>query len=170
MSLSTRLSLQGSTIIKKFAGGGSAPIRFGKANNPGGLYQLIDGTGATGSNVAFIRAFTLAAGANQDIDLTSGETDPAGAAVLMTAIKWYLCELTSPAANAKFRIGPQGVTNAIILGFQAATTNFWEEGQFKLWGGTNWSGITVDSTHKVIRINNPTGSSISGYFACGGVQ
>ena len=169
-SLTTSLSLRGSSIIKAFSGGGTAPLRFGNYGMAKGTFSLFDGTGATQSNVAFVKDFTILTTANLDIDLTSGQTDASGAAVVMTSLKWIYFELTNPAATDKIRIGPQGVTNAIQLWFQAATTNFWTEAQMYFQGFSNYAGLTVDATHKVIRLHNPGASTVNGYFLAGGVQ
>lgn len=170
MAVNTRIDKKGS--FTGSVGGVAIPYRFGNSAGtmPNGKIRLYNGTGATQMSVVFVKAWTIAAGANLDIDLTSGQTDINVVAVNLTKLKYLYCEVTSPGATDYVKLGPLNVTNAIQLWFGGVTATYYEEVRASCEHViSNGAGYTVDATHKVIRINNPTAGSLSGFLIVGGI-
>jgi hypothetical protein len=118
---------------------------------------LANGTGANNARYRFWKQYTTSGGANNDLDLTS-LTDDFGVTVTFSLVKWFLLRITSPATGVRLVVGNQG-TNTFVGWFGAATHT--EEVRDWIAKINQLDGWTVDSTHKALRINNPTGSAIT---------
>lgn len=146
------------------------PYLFRSAIMPNGLIRMLNGTGATQVNCGIVVPWTIATTANLDIDVTTGQLDINRAAVNLSAIKLVYLEITNPGVNDSVRFGPQGVTNAAQLWFQAATTNFYDVVRSKLLQTfENGAGWTVDGSNKILRIHNPSAGSLSGWLVVAGI-
>jgi hypothetical protein len=170
MAVDTRIDIRNG--ITGLVGGTRIPYRFGSSLMPAGQIRMYAGTGATQANVCFVKTWTLAGSANLDVDLTTGQTDINNVAVNLTKVKLVICQITALVAVADYvKIGPQNVTNAIQLWHGDVTANFFTEIRDVPFinGGQNWAGWTVDATHKIIRINNPTANSLSGHLIVIGI-
>lgn len=168
MAVDTRLNIRGAFTGQ--VGNTAIPRGFGTSGMASGQVRMYAGTGATQANVCFIKALSIASGANTDVDLTSGETDINNVAVNLSKIKLVYLEITSPGTSDYLKLGPQNVTNGNSLWFADKTANYYE----KVWAKSlhtieNGAGITVDSTNKVIRINNPSAGTLTGYLIVVGI-
>ena len=162
MALATRIQWTDGVLMT--SGVLSARSRYGTSPTPSGLFQLGDGTGSGQANCAYEATFTIAAGATQQIDLKggNGEKDLVNVALAFTAVKGVEVVLTTtPAAGVSVQVGPQGLTNAAQLWFQAATTNFWAEVRDRLVQYDRAAGWALDATHKVVGIKNPGASPVT---------
>lgn len=128
------------------------------------------GTGAGQATTFWERLRTVTAGSNDDLDLSAiTQTLPIGVASLaFTCVKGIRIALTSSVSG-----------DYLLVGKVSAVTNGWE-GPFHTVSGcvqrvehggcfsndtTSAAGWTVDSTHKVLRINNPGATSITYHIA-----
>lgn len=154
------------------AGGLKASERMNRGTAPVGSFDLADGTGSGQANCVFAADFSIATTAFQLYDLKGGggELDVVNVALAMTAVKEVLIQITTPGASTSIRFGPQAQTNAAQLWFQAATTNFWQEIRNILWAADPVSGWALDSTHKVIALYNPGGSTVAGKIRVTGTK
>lgn len=118
---------------------------------------LANGTGANKANKRYWHNRTVANGTNDDIDLTT-LTDDFGSTINFSLLKWVLIRLSAPATGVRVVIGNAG-TNSFVGWFGAAAHT--EEVRDQLWRVNQIDGWTVDNTHKILRINNPTGSPIA---------
>lgn len=146
------------------------PYRFGSNVMPQGLIRLLNGVGATQANVCMVKPWSIAAAANLDIDLTTGQLDISNVAVNLSAVKLVYLEITNPGTTDAVRFGPQGVTNAAQLWFQAATEHFYEVVRSKLlmtW--ENGAGWPISGSNKVLRIHNPSAGTLTGWLAVLGI-
>lgn len=128
--------------------------------------HLTYGTGANQANTVWWETRTIAAGANDDLDLTAlTKSTPGGtASVSFTCIKSIQIENLDTTAGDYLKVGKV-----------ASVANGWE-GPFGTTAGSyqnvepegcyanhqkSAAGWTVDSTHKVLRINNPGANPIN---------
>ncbi len=127
---------------------------------------LTYGTGANQVNTCWWETRTVSAGANDDLDLTAiTKSTPAG-----TATVNFACIKAIQIENLSTTTG-----DYLLVGKVSAVTNGWEGPFSTVSGGlqrveaegcySNFqksaAGWTVDSTHKVLRINNPGAAAIS---------
>lgn len=127
--------------------------------------RLTYGTGANQANTFWEDTRTVSAAANDDIDLTAiSMTAPIGTAtVAFTCIKSVQIEVLTTTSGYY-----------LLVGKVSSVTNGWE-GPFHTVAGCvqrieaegvyanhqkSAAGWTVDSTHKVLRINNPSAGSV----------
>lgn len=128
--------------------------------------RLTYGTGANQANTFWEDERTVTAGSNDDIDLTAiSMTAPIGTITdAFTCIKSI--QIENQATTADYYL---------LIGKVSSVTNGWE-GPFSTVAGCvqrvepegcysnhqkSAAGWTVDSTHKVLRINNPSAGSIT---------
>jgi hypothetical protein len=165
MAFTTDTDIQLTRGIRGGVNGTPIPLRFGATSHPAGRMRLFNGTAANQANVAFEKTFSLTAASNLDVDFTTGQTDVNGQAVNLSAVKLVYLEITSATTGDSLRLGPQNVTNGWQGWFGTTTTTGYAEcrGLF-LQGGYNFAGWTVDGTHKVLRLNNPSATTVSGYL------
>lgn len=138
--------------------------RYGVAPAPTGLVKLGDGTGAGQANAVYIASFTIPAGNTQQIDLKggNGEKDVLNVALAFTAVKDVEVVLvTDPGSGVSVQFGPQGLTNAAQLWFQAATTNFWEEVKDRMAKLDRAVGWAIGASTKVLGLKNPGASPVT---------
>lgn len=83
------------------------------------LTALTDGTGPNQANRRFVSQRTLAASANEQLDLAGALTDAFGATINMTAIKAIL--IVAAAGNTNDIIVGNAATNGFVGPFGAAT-------------------------------------------------
>lgn len=134
----------------------------GSSTFPALLTSLSSGTGASQSNLLYVQSFTIATTANQDLDLAGSLENEFGETLTFARVKGVIVAIHSPDGSKKVRFGPQGVTNGANLWFQAATTNFYMEVFDFMMQTDEYTGwaITAGSADAV-RINNPTGGSVT---------
>ena len=105
---------------------------------------------------------TILTTANFDIDLNGGTMDDdLGVAMVWTKLHALVVSVLTPNGTKYVKIGPQGATNALNFGFDGVASDDWVECYTVMpFIRPSANGWTVDATHKVVRINNPTGSSV----------
>jgi hypothetical protein len=106
---------------------------------------------------------TVAAGANDDLDLTALVTSLFGSNVTINFVKlkWLLVVYKSTTSGVKLRLD-SSVTNGFTGAFGDSATSKIEIGaDSPLLTGRKKDGWTVDATHKVLRVNNPGASAIT---------
>lgn len=170
MAVNTAIQLKGS--FTGSVGGQPIPYAFANSNGtmPQGLIRLFAGTGATQANVCFVLPWTIATTASLDIDFTSGQTDINNVAVNLTKVKLVYCEVTTPGATDYIKMGPLNATNANQLWYGGVTATYYEEVRTLLLHAiTNGAGYTVDGTHKILRLTNPTAGTLSGFLIVLGI-
>lgn len=162
MALSTRIQWTDGVLMT--SGALQARSRYGTSPTPSGLFQLGDGTATGQANCAYEATFTISAGATQQIDLKggNGEVDLLNVLLAFTAVKGVEVVLTTaPASGVSVQVGPQGLTNAAQLWFQAATTNFYDTVRDRFAQFDRATGWALDATHKVVGIKNPGASPVT---------
>lgn len=171
MAVNMNFQLSGSLIGT--LNGATATYRWASPNGlmPQGLMRLFNGTGATQISVAVVKTFSILTTANLDIDLTSGQTDINNVAVNMTKLKYICCVVTAPVSGDYLKIGPLNATNALQGPWGGVTATYYDEVRDVPYqnGGLNWAGWTVDGTHKVLRLNNPTAHTLTGWLILAGL-
>lgn len=120
--------------------------------------SLSNGTSADQAQKAWYQEATITAGSNSDIDLTS-LTDRKGVSLSFSNIKWVLIRLTSPAVGAKLIFKGSTATNPWQAWKGAAADN--EDIPDILFRTNNKDGWATSGTNKVLRLNNPGGSSVT---------
>lgn len=123
-------------------------------------------------NAWHCRDYTIAAGANQDLDLAGGVTDFEGSAITFTKIKVVLIGVQSPDGSKAVRVGPQGVANAWQgpFGGVAAANYLTVRRWLPLVLDTHAGYAVTAGTGDILRLNNPGASSIDVSVLIGGVQ
>lgn len=162
------------TIRALLAGNSSLAMAFGKKDAsgnlilPSGHLLLTNGTGTGQINTLFTYSGTTTAGATTQLTLNNGSlTDLGGAPITLTKLKFVLIEVTTAGGTVYF--GPQGVTNALQMSF-SGTSSTDKQAVTKFQQYIDTTGWTVDSTHKVLAINNPGGTSVNWVMLGAGVQ
>lgn len=156
----TEDQLEGGGSITDSAGAMSQLAALGGAVLPSVGFNYTFGTGSAQVNKWYLARRTLAAGAYDDLNLTSGLT-ALGATQAFTALKRVWVIIVDPDGTKRLRVGPQGRTNANQLWFQAATANFWEDtytAVLKDRPVTGWA-VSAGATD-VLSVHNPTGTSL----------
>lgn len=165
MSLATRIRWLDGVVYA--SGGISYRSRYGESPTPSGAWTLTDGTGSGKANDVYEKVFTIVAGATLSVDLKGGggELNVANLALAFTAVKSVeVIITTAPASGVSLLVGPQGVTNAAQLWFQAATANFYDTVRDRFGQFDRATGWALDATHKILPLKNPGASSVSGWL------
>jgi len=105
----------------------------------------------------------IATTADLDLDFNGGTmTDIHGVAIVWTKLHGLIVSIVSPNGTKIVRVGPQAATNAVDLGFTGVASDDWTPVYHSIhMFRPSAAGWTIDATHKVVRINNPTGSTIN---------
>lgn len=124
--------------------------------------DLTNGTGSSQAGQLFAKSYTILTTANQDLDLAGVLTNGFGETITFAALKTVVVAIDTPDGSKEVRFGPQGVTNPMQLWFSATTAGFYDR-IFDFFVQTNeWTGWAVTGgSADTIRINNPTGSSVT---------
>lgn len=140
-------------------------VTVGAANFDAIQERLTAGTGNQQGNLHWHDERTLAAGANDDLDLAGGLVLAGPAAnqtLTFTRVKQVLVVIDAADGTKRLRVGPQGVANA-FQGWEGgvAAGNYAEfYDHFTL--GHRWAGWTVTAgTGDILRINNPSAVSVT---------
>lgn len=170
MGLDGNLALQGGLTLT--SGSLSFSERFGSGTGPTGTLVLADGTGAGQANTAYHKDFSIAAGADLDIDLKGGggELDVHNVDLAFTAVKMVFIEITTPASGTSIRFGPQAVANAAQLWFPGVAAADWEEVLDKAFRCDARAGWAIGATTKVLRLHNPGAAAVAGKLRVWGTK
>lgn len=118
--------------------------------------ELTNGTGTGQANSKWEDTRTLAALANDDLDLAGGLTDAFGATITFTKIKLLIITLDAPDGTLKLHVGPQGLANAWSAPFGGAGATVYKivfQTEVLVW---DKYGVAVTAgTGDLLRINNP---------------
>jgi len=147
-------------------------INSGSGTMPNTVASVTSGTGSQQVNQVYLASRSILTTANDDIDLSGSLTDDDGDAITFTKIKKIIVAITSADGSKKLYVGPKGVSNPFIgpwAGGQGATV-YDEVYEFQLWINS-FAGWTVTAgTGDILRIHNPTGSTITYTLYLEGVQ
>jgi len=165
MAFGAKLTVSINAVISKILSldGRSVDYSFGLNDGtaqltPNGKIVFGNGTGAGNVNAEFILPGTTAAGVTTQVNLNDGSVlDIGGAPLILTKVKFLYLSLES-AGSLIF--GPQGLTNAVQLNFNGVTSNdkLTVSNAHMIVDSTGW---TIDSTHKILGLNNPGGSTVT---------
>jgi hypothetical protein len=142
----------------------SEAIDLSTVYNSGGktyTQTVADGTGASQAKQVFSDTRTLAASGNDDLDLTALTVSAIGNTMTtnLTQLKGILIVNKSTTSGDKLRIDTS-VTNGLQALTEAASGKIKIPPSGHLLISDPVDGMTVDSTHKIVRINNPSAHSI----------
>jgi len=147
-------------------------INSGDGQMPNCVTTVTSGTGSQQVNQEYLATRSVLTTANDDIDLSGSLTDDDGETITFTKIKKIIVAITDADGTKKLYVGPKGVSNPFIgpwAGGQGATV-YEEVFEFQLWINS-FAGWTVTAgTGDILRIHNPTGSTITYTLYLEGVQ
>lgn len=132
-------------------------LTVGAGGLPEFSFTLTDGTGVDEAQKQWYAKRTVTAGSNDDIDLRSLTGRYAGTTVSFDEVKWLIINIRSPGTGVRLVVGGAGTNE--WSAWAAATGDKFNVEKFDLKVTTD--GWAVDSTHKVLRVNNPTASSVT---------
>lgn len=133
---------------------------------PDGRITFADGTDVGEINQIYVDDFSIASSATQQFDMVTGLTNVLGNAFSITLLKLVIVVLDT-ATTGDVWLGPQNLTNGCTAWFAVATANGKEQVKDKVLH-SDTTGWTVDSTHKVLGINNGTLATITGTIILAG--
>ncbi len=137
-------------------------VQIGASSFPAVGYTLADGNGNLQAQAHWTDARTLAAGANDDLDLSGGLTGPLGDPFTLLTVRLVIVQINSPDGTKKLRVGPQGATGAAQLGFGGvAATNYVETDTFLVLSRPYGGWAVTATTADILRINNPSAVSVT---------
>lgn len=141
----------------------SETIVFGQGNWAAMSLSLAYGAGNNQIKNWYAAQRTLAAGANDDLDLAGSLNNDFDAALVFTAIKLLLVSIVAPDGVKKLRVGPQGVANAFPGKWGGVTALFYDEVyNFNAIINHPWAGYPVTAgTGDILRINNPGAGAVT---------
>lgn len=127
-------------------------------------FSIADGTGALQASKWYRAKRTLAAGANDDLDLAGVLTSPlTGATISFTAIKGLIISIYSPDGTKLVRVGPGSASNP-WSGPIKGTTPYVEVPYVQMFLNPSAAGWPVTAgTADILRITNPGATSLD-YF------
>lgn len=141
----------------------SATNKIG-ANGFAGIQSLFNTTTPTTAlpTKVYCSQQTIAASGNFDLDLNGATMyDTLNIAMAWTKLHFLLVSIVAPNGTKVVRVGPQNLSNANALGFGAVgSTSYLEVRNFLVIENPSLAGFTVDSTHKLVRINNPGADAV----------
>lgn len=117
------------------------------------------GTGDNNAKEWYSGERTLSATTGESLDLAGGLTSPLGATITFTKIKELYIEIDAPDGTKSLRVGPQAVSNALVLPFADASDYLTIYD--KIWISNPYGYAVTASTADLLRIYNPGASSIT---------
>jgi hypothetical protein len=163
MPLTASLTLSGSGELSKLLDL-STPLdslTIGSDPFPACMVSFTDGNGNEQAQAWWHDLRTIAAGADDDLDLFGALTGPLGDAFNVVTLRALLLVIKDPAATKYLRVGPKGATGAAQLGFGGVGATQWVEfDKYQLfaraYGGWPITATTADK----VRVTNPSAVSI----------
>lgn len=130
-----------------------------------------NGTGDLEANMAFAAKYTITAGSNQDLDLSGSLSSLVNTTATFSKVKQIVVLIDEPDGDKKVKVGPQGVANGCQLWFGGTGSTCSEEVVEWTVKTNRFDGWTVTpGTGDILRINNPTASSVSVYIVIVGLS
>lgn len=173
MGLSVSLRFNGGYVQTAASGILPAGQRFGDTNLPANTFSLSDGTSDNQANQLYYTTFSLATTTGLSVDLKggNGEKDITNTLLAMVEVRWiYVYISTTPTSAISLRVGPQNQTNAWQGPWAGVGASDYLTIRRRLDidapGDGSWT--TVDSTHKIFRLYNPSGSTVAGSLIIAG--
>ena len=126
--------------------------------------QLSNGSAADQADTIWSDQRTVAASGHDDLDLTNLTHTLFGSTLTidLASVKAILLINTSTTSNDRLRLGFGPVANACTAPFGGSATSKVEIGaDSALLLSSKKDGWTVDSTHKILRVVNPSADSIT---------
>lgn len=126
--------------------------------------SLAEGTGADQAQKHWAGTVVVGAGLNVDLDLTALVGGPFGN-VSFARVLVAIADIDAPDGAKLLRVGPQAVTNAWPAWFGGVAASNYEELRqtlFRVNTKAATPGWPVSGTTKMLRFNNPGGSSVTG--------
>jgi hypothetical protein len=111
----------------------------------------------------YARRFTIAGGANQDIDLAGSVTSDlvSSGTVTFATVKELIVAIVEPDGTKVIRVGPQNVSNGWQGPFGGVGANDYEQVYHHFRRSNPFSGWTVTAgSADILRIHNPGGSAV----------
>jgi hypothetical protein len=162
MSLATTLTLIFNALQTGTGGLGTAENEV----TPDYSDSLATGTGLDQADKLFSANYTIANGANQDIDLAGVLTDPFGATVTFARVKAIFIKLNTTTAGYYINVGGGdngSGQNAFATIFADASDKLKVRagGMGLLWAPDATAYAVTAGTGDILRINNPNAASVS---------
>jgi hypothetical protein len=170
LSLAAMLSLSKNTATPGVNSGNVLRLVSGSNTFPSLSSDIANGTGSGQANQLYAKSFTITTGSNQDLDLAGSLANEFGETITFAKIKGIIVCIASPDGTKKVRVGPQGVANGAQLWFGGTGATVYEEVEEVLVRGAKYTGWTVVAGTDVLRINNPTASSVTVHIALWGTE
>jgi hypothetical protein len=112
---------------------------------------------------------SILTGANDDLDLAGGLTNPFGTAITFTVVKWLIIDIDAPDGTKVLRVGPQGVANAWQGPHGGVAAGNYITVHRSLFHVEPYTGWTVTAgTGDILRINNPGAGTVNYRIWLGG--
>jgi hypothetical protein len=173
-ALAVNLKLDGNASLTGAAGLLQRPFNLplGQGNWSEMKLALGFGAGNNQANTWWADERTVAAGADDDLDLSGTLTNPAGEALALTALKLLLVAVKDADGVKKLLVGPQGLAGA----FQGpwggvGATNYKTVDNFDLLVNHPWGGYPiVGGTTDKLRVHNPGAAAVTYRILIAGVQ
>src|SRR5262245_44004825 len=149
----------------------SVTLVFGQGNWATMRQQLTYGTGANQIKNLWWNQRTVAAGLNDNLDLSGVLGNDFDAAIGFTAIKLLIVSIVAPDGVKKLQVGPLGITNAFPGKWGGVTALYYDEiFAFNEVINYPWAGYPVTAgTADILGIKNPTAGSVTYNIAIAGV-
>lgn len=138
-------------------------ITFGQSNFDQMLTSLTFGTSSSQANQWWHDERSILTTANDDLDLAGGLTSVFGETITFAVIKVLIVAIDAADGSKKLRVGPQNVTN----GWQGpwggvGATVYTDVFDWAVLVNDKWTGCAVTAgTGDILRINNPTGGTVT---------
>ena len=165
LSETLTLSGTGSYTGAANAAGGSpgGSINLGSGSWAAMIDTLTFGTGNNQVNQVYIAQRTVAAGSDDNLDLSGSLKSPVGDTIAFTKIKLCVISIVSPDGTKSLRVGPNGVSNAFQGPWGAVTANVYNTiTNFDCIVNEPIAGYTVtDGTGDILPIHNPGAGSVT---------
>lgn len=137
-------------------------VQTGSSNFDALSTSLAFGTGNQQAKEWFHDTRTITAGANDDIDLAGGLTNPFGTTLNFAVIKAIIIIIDAHDGTLSLRVGPQGVANA-WQGWQGgvAAGNYDTVMEWLVHVNSYAGWAVTAGTADILRINNPGAGSVT---------
>lgn len=125
-------------------------------------FTYSNGTGTDQAGMHWHDVRTVAGTTADDLDLAGSLTTALGTTLTFAKLKEIYIKIVTPATGDKLRFGPRNVANAMQLGFQAATANFYYDFHHVLYLRSPIDGWTVTGgSSDTLGIYNPGATSVT---------
>lgn len=167
------LSIGGNLELRALAAdrslGGTFAWKFGARTIPALDVALSLGTGSGQVNWVYYASRTLAATTGETFDLRGSLTDAFGSTINATFLKLAVVAISDPNGTKELRVGPRGVTNAVLAGFGDASDYQTVRDWWIQHDGVTGYAVTA-GTADLFPVYNPSAGSVTYSILLAGVQ